>query len=297
MKNRPPLNFLRSFEASARHLSFTDAARELNCTQAAISQHIRSLETSIGRPLFERTPRSLTLTEVGESYLPAVRDALTRIDLATEAILAQPGKQRVIVSCPVTLAALWLTPLLHEFNQLHPDIEVTVHGTVWGGSGPEMSDLHILLGRKDVEIDKNSMIVSDELALVCAPSLLEGDKPLGKPEDIHNHTLIHVLGYADHWSLVARTLNIGELHQEGGLKTDSTTIALEYATTGAGLIVTQRILAQRYIERGLLIEPFPVKLHSKVGYYLHKDAKLRLRPAAKTFHNWLIEQGNKTLGD
>lgn len=51
MKSLPHLSFLRSFEAAARHLSFTSAADELNCTQAAVSNHVRSLEDYLGRPL------------------------------------------------------------------------------------------------------------------------------------------------------------------------------------------------------------------------------------------------------
>ena len=59
MKHLPHLTFLRSFEAAARHLSFTAASEELNCTQSAVSNHVRSLEEYIGRPLFVRLPRAL----------------------------------------------------------------------------------------------------------------------------------------------------------------------------------------------------------------------------------------------
>ncbi|HHY50955.1 MAG TPA: LysR family transcriptional regulator, partial [Alphaproteobacteria bacterium] len=64
MKPPPPLNYIRSFECSARHLSFTDAANELGYTQAAISNHVRALEQYLGRQLFIRYPRSLKLTEM-----------------------------------------------------------------------------------------------------------------------------------------------------------------------------------------------------------------------------------------
>ncbi len=70
MKPPPPLNYIRSFECSARHLSFTAAASELGYTQAAVSNHVRALEHYIGRQLFVRYPRSLKLTEVGEAFLP-----------------------------------------------------------------------------------------------------------------------------------------------------------------------------------------------------------------------------------
>jgi DNA-binding transcriptional LysR family regulator len=72
----PPLTWLRAFEASARTLSFTEAGRELNLTQAAVSKHVKSLELHLRHQLFHRRPRSLELTKSGVAYLPKVRDSL-----------------------------------------------------------------------------------------------------------------------------------------------------------------------------------------------------------------------------
>ena len=80
----PPLNGLRSFEAAARHLSFTRAADELGVTPGAVSQQVKSLEGALGIKLFRRLPRSLILTEEGEAYLPAITSAFDLISRATE---------------------------------------------------------------------------------------------------------------------------------------------------------------------------------------------------------------------
>ena len=69
MRQLPPLNSLQAFEAAARHLNFTEAAKELNCTQAAISQRVKSLEGYLARQLFIRKPNGLQLSEAGESSL------------------------------------------------------------------------------------------------------------------------------------------------------------------------------------------------------------------------------------
>lgn len=81
----PPLNGLRSFEAAARHLSFTRAADELGVTPGAVSQQVKSLEAALGIALFRRLPRSLVLTPAGEAYLPAIESAFDIISRATEA--------------------------------------------------------------------------------------------------------------------------------------------------------------------------------------------------------------------
>jgi LysR family glycine cleavage system transcriptional activator len=80
----PPLNGLRSFEAAARHLSFTRAADELSVTPGAVSQQVKSLEEALGVTLFRRLPRSLVLTKEGEAYLPAIESAFDIISRATE---------------------------------------------------------------------------------------------------------------------------------------------------------------------------------------------------------------------
>ncbi len=92
MKKRlPPLNWLRAFEASARHLNFTQAAAELHMTQAAISQQIKGLEAQLGTSLFKRLPRGLKLTDAGQSYIPGVRESIERLAMITDEVF---GKER-----------------------------------------------------------------------------------------------------------------------------------------------------------------------------------------------------------
>src|SRR5436190_11693121 len=78
----PPLNGLRAFEAAARHLSFKRAADELGVTPGAVSQQVKSLELALGISLFRRLPRSLILTDQGETYLPAITSAFDLISRA-----------------------------------------------------------------------------------------------------------------------------------------------------------------------------------------------------------------------
>ena len=68
-----PLNALRAFEASARHLSFTRAAIELCVTQAAVSHQVKLLESRLNVTLFKRLPRGLMITAEGEALLPVLR--------------------------------------------------------------------------------------------------------------------------------------------------------------------------------------------------------------------------------
>src|ERR1700761_6734186 len=94
----PSLNGLRAFEAAARHLSFTNAAQELNVTQTAISHQIRRLEEELGLKLFERKSRSLVLTPKASEYLPGIRAAFQDLRFATDRLLRKDGDKVLTVS-------------------------------------------------------------------------------------------------------------------------------------------------------------------------------------------------------
>src|SRR5688572_16608055 len=115
------LNWVRSFEAAARQLSFTEAATELGMTQAAVSKHVRLLEQVVGAPLFLRLPRRLQLTDAGEAYLHVVADCLSALRRSTgEIFKSRQEGGLVTVRCNVGLATHWLPRRLPTFLAAHP---------------------------------------------------------------------------------------------------------------------------------------------------------------------------------
>jgi LysR family glycine cleavage system transcriptional activator len=113
----PSLNGLRAFEAAARHLSFTEAANELNVTQAAISHQIRGLEDRLGLKLFIRRNRALLLSEAGQAYLPGIRQAFDLLHEATERLLQKDASGPLTVTTTASFATKWLVPRLGGFQQ------------------------------------------------------------------------------------------------------------------------------------------------------------------------------------
>ena len=119
-----PLNALRAFEASARHLSFTRAAIELCVTQAAISHQVKGLEQRLGTQLFRRLPRGLALTDEGLALLPALGDSFDRIAELVEGIANGTAAQLLSVAAVGTFATGWLLPRLPAFHAAHPRIDL-----------------------------------------------------------------------------------------------------------------------------------------------------------------------------
>ena len=268
MKYLPPLNYIRSFEASARHLSFTKAAEELRMTQAAVSGHVRALEQFIGRPLFYRAPRSLTLTEVASAYLPTLQRALAQIDVATGQVQTVRHRKEVALACPASVATNWLPPRLSAYRAENPEVEVTVHATIWAETTEQIVDLRIIPRHVSQPLLGQSL-GEERLVMVCRPDFLTGPDAITSPADVHRKGLIHILGRQELWEAFARYHHIQDLPLVQGLKTDSSNVALEMAIAGLGCAVTLASLADVHLRRGLLVEPFPGEIASGWGYDLH----------------------------
>lgn len=285
--NLPHLSFLRSFEAAARHLSFTSAAEELNCTQSAVSNHVRSLEDFIKRPLFVRHARSLSLTDVGRVYLPSVRHALQEIDVATQSIVLRSHTPSVVVSCPVSLAENWLPDVIKGFSARHPDISLTIHGTIWTDVEANVSDISITINHVDDVIDGMTQLWTEKLSVVCAPGFLVRGEPLQDPKQLDDAQVIHILGRPAYWEKIAAHLGLQDLNQKDGQRTNSSNLALELATKSLGCVALPRSLTRSYVQRGLLVEPFTFDLDSPWAYYAKFKDKAA-SPSVRLFQDWLL---------
>lgn len=287
MKHSPYLNYVRSFEAAARHLSFTAAAEELNYTQSAISNHVRSLEEFIGRPLFVRFPRSLSLTEVGEAYLPSIRHALTEIEAATASIINTHHEKKVAISCPMSLAQNWLAQAIAELNIVHPDLSITIHGTIWNDVEPEIADIRLTSERHDNEPHDARILWREKLAIVCAPDFQISNMPVKNASDIKAQNLINILGRSIYWQSFTNLFDIEDLSLSSGPQTNSVNVAMELAANGRGCALVPKSLIETYVTRGLLIEPFTFELFSPWSCYISNEVS----PVPKhvgIVRNWLI---------
>jgi LysR family glycine cleavage system transcriptional activator len=140
----PPLNPLRSFEAAARHLSFTFAARELHVTPGAVGPQVKALEARLGVRLFERLHKQLILTPSGQEYVLAVRKGFCLIGDATERLKPQGVTIVLSVGVYTRFDLARLRP--DRFRADHPAIRLRIM---------EPAGLHELReGKVDLLIDR-----------------------------------------------------------------------------------------------------------------------------------------------
>lgn len=285
VRPQPPLNFIRSFECAARHLSFTRAAEELGYTQAAISTHVRALENYMGRKLFVRTARNIRLTEMGEAFLPTLRQGLEMIDDATSAIATTSRNRSVVVACPMSLAENWLPACIDAFTALHPDVEIVINATVWNHTEDHVADIVVSVDRADVVPPGARKLWNETLSLVCAPSLAAS---IGTTAQLATAPRIGVAGRQEYWAILFGALGLDVPEGDTAIKANASNVALEMAAHGLGVTVALSTLCRTYIARGLLVEPQNVRPQSPWGYYIVNRREER-SPTTRMMYRHIME--------
>lgn len=287
----PSLNGLRAFEAAARHLSFTLAASELNVTQTAISHQIRRLEEELGIRLFIRQNRALALTPEARDYLPGVRAAFNDLRLATDRLLRKEDDRVLTVSTLASLAAKWLLPRLTDFQEQHPGIDVRITtSTSLVDFQRDNVDAAIRYGRGQWPGLRADWLMADELFPVCSPSLLRGDKPLRRPEDLRNHPLLHTSSSnSDDWRLWLTAAGLpADIARQPGITFDMIFMTIQAAIDGIGVAMGRTSYVQDDIAKGRLVVPFKIALPADAGFYLVSPEGRREAPKLAAFRNWMI---------
>lgn len=291
----PPLKALHVFEVAGRHLSFTRAAEELHVTQAAVSHQIKKLEEKLGVKLFRRFNRRLLLTEEGQIYLPAVREALRHIGHATDQLLAKHRTGVLTVSVLPSFAAKWLVPRLHKFRDLYPDVDVRVSAFEWPVDfGRDEVDLAIRYGRGKWPGLQADPLLTEEVFPVCSPALVEGGNALLKPADLRHQTLLHDDYSREDWRIWLKAAGVTQVDPRRGLSFSHTSIMLEAAESGQGVALGRTPLVADDLARGRLVKPFDISLPADYAYYVVCPVEAADRPKITAFREWLLAEAAAT---
>lgn len=292
VRRLPPMNWLRAFEAAARHVSFTGAAQELGVTPSAVSQQVRLLEHHLGSTLFYRLPRSLKLAEAGEAYLPLVRDAFERLAASTAEIFGDRTGERLTVKATMGFALFWLVPRLPRFRALHPEIALRVTTSIWAGEprDPAM-DLEIRHGPDSWPGMRAERLTRDLVFPVCSPELRDGPPRLEHPAELARHTLLHAVGFREGWSdWLARAGAAGLVDAAAGLEFDTSAMTIELALRGAGVALGRSCFVGEHLAAGRLVAPFDLAIPTDEAVYLISPAGRPAESAAERFRVWLLTE-------
>ncbi len=279
-----PLNALRAFEVSARHLSFTRAAAELHVTQTAVSQHVKNLEERLQVPLFRRLPRGLALTDEGMALLPVLAQSFERIGQLLDQFGDGRAREALTVGVVGTFAVGWLIPRLRDFQQLHPfvDFRLFTHNNRVDMAG-EGLDYAIRFGDGAWHGTEAQALLAAPLSPMCTPAL---GAALHTPADLAGQVLLRSYR-ADEWVdwFAAAATPCPMLR---GAVFDSSLTMAEAAAQGAGIALLPVRMFARELQQGRLVRPFEAEV-SNGRYWLTRLKSRPLTPAMQAFNAWLVQ--------
>ena len=289
----PSTSQLRTFEASARHLSFTRAAEELFLTQSAISHQINGLEELVQQKLFLRQNRRLILTSQGQEFLLIVRKILPMLHRSVEKMRQGNASRKITISTLPSIAATWLVSKLGRLRCAFPDIDLMViaSDTPDNFSSDDTVDFAISFSHP-VGKDMWQRKIMDEYYLpVCAPTLLENSTlPLKQPDDLCHHTLIHqedTLGWTGWFSYYELDTVTSSSHI---LSFSHGDLAIQAAIEGQGVALARRLMVQRALEQKNLIALFNKPLPTRRKYMIITPQENTENAVMMEIIHWLSEE-------
>lgn len=284
----PPLNSLRAFEAAGRALSFRAAAEELAVTQGAVAQQVRGLEDHLGLALFHRLPRGLSLTPEGRVYLAEISAAFDKLTHATAELLARPA--RVTISVTPTVATRLLIPRMADLRAALPGVELR---TIAEESLPDFNrddvDVAICFTRPPFpQAAEAQLLLAQSVIAVASPAivapLLSGGRHLPLTEtEVQALPLIHHC--LDDWPRFLATARALP-----GPRFSLTSMAIDTALAGQGVIVVNRAFVEAELADGRLVQVMDRVLQVAPQYYIFRKRSADRRPEVDAVWNWCLQR-------
>ncbi|MBV7484900.1 LysR substrate-binding domain-containing protein [Bordetella sp. BOR01] len=290
-RHLPSLSALRAFEATARHLSFTRAAVELNLTQTAISHRIKELEGLLMVKLFARKQSAISLTEEGRAYLDSIRPALAQIASATDGI-SSVRENRLNITCLSAFAFTCLIPALPNFQNRHPGIALRLMPSAATGR-PDMRDFDVAVwhGPNDWPGFESARISKEEIFPVCSPQLLANRPQLETPADLRHYSVVRTVSpiITDEWPAWLQHTGHESTEFGGEIYCEGLFFSMASTRAGLGVGLGRSSLVKDDLANGRLVEPFGVRLPSDSAYYAVSRPDKSALPRVKVFTEWLLE--------
>ncbi len=297
----PALELFHTFEAVARHRSFTRAADELCLTQSAVSRQIKTLEDALGLRLFRRLHRAIEVTAEGQRLVEAVTRGLDDISNCLAAIGAATRTPQITVCASVAFAWFWLMPRLERFGALQPDVDLRVLATdqpVLPGTGDV--DVAILFGAGKWEGLEARLLFGERVYPVCSPAYRRDHPLLHRPEDLLDQTLLHLeygkpsFGGVD-WRTWLLRQGVGGQPVRRGLRFNSYPMVLEAAQAGQGVALGWSYITDPLLADGRLVCPVDRTVETQEGYYVCASKETDQLSGIVSFMDWISDEARSAI--
>jgi LysR family transcriptional regulator, carnitine catabolism transcriptional activator len=297
------LKHIKAFDAVARHLHFTKAAREQNITQPTLTLLIQQLEDSVGAKLLLRSTREVALTEMGSEFLPRARKIVVELERAMAHMrdLASLKKGKVTVAAFPSVATNQLPGIIVEYRRDFPDIHVKIHDGIFESVIDKVregvADFAIASYQDEMQDLKFEQLYDDEIMLIATKDHRLARHEVVRWRDIGEEEIIMLSGDTGTRQRIDRDLDHHGILVNAILEPAlvPTAAALVAAGAGLGVILSSYlpVIDTSNIVTLPLIEPEirrPVGIITRPDRVLSpaaEEMKLRVAAALAKFPDWM----------
>lgn len=286
----PSTAALISFEAAARHESFTRAAEELSLTQGAICRQIASLEEFLSVELFRRSRRGVKLTEAGLSYSRRVATQLDAVERDTLSVMGQQGTNVIELAVVPTFGTQWLLPRLKDFQLKHPEVTVNLTNRTRPFLFADTEfDAAIYFGDADWSGTESHRLMGENPMPVCSPALLGNRKQLTAAA-IAELPLLQQTTRPYAWRQWFNSQQLNIPRDMTGPRYELFSMLAQAAMHDMGVALIPPFLIQRELAEKRLVVANPQALSSIKAYYLMIPERKVESASLKAFRDWLVNQ-------
>ncbi|MCG6575941.1 LysR family transcriptional regulator [Pseudomonas sp. AF32] len=288
----PSTAALVSFEAAARHESFTKAAQELSLTQGAICRQIASLEDFLSVELFRRSRRGVKLTEAGLSYSRRVATQLDAVERDTLSVMGHTGANVIELAVVPTFGTQWLLPRLKDFQQQHPEVTVNLTNRTRPFLFADTEfDAAIYFGDADWSGTESHKLMGENPMPVCSPSLLNNQSHL-TADAIAELPLLQQTTRPYAWRQWFNAQHLNVARDLTGPRYELFSMLAQAAMHDMGIALIPPFLIQRELAEKRLVVANRNALSSIKAYYLMIPERKVESASLRAFRDWLIKQAN-----
>ncbi len=298
LRNRlPPTNALVTFEAVARHVSFTHAARELGVSQAATSRQVRLLEDHLGVVLLDRARKRVRLTAAGQQLLEAVAMGFGHIAGVADGLRQERRGRALTVATSLAFSAFWLMPRLPAFHAANPALELRLSTSDSEADWyADDVDVAVVFGPQTVSGWHREALFGDQVIAVCRPDYFGARGLPPSVQALQEETLLQIESPYVSWfswpDWFAR--NAAPLRRDPrGPRFNNYTIAIQAALDGQGLALGWRRLIAPLLRDGRLIQVTSASVTPDDAYVLLIPERAGEDRRVRAFRNWILREARE----
>jgi DNA-binding transcriptional LysR family regulator len=293
----PSLTGLNTFDACARHGSFTAAAGELGVTLGAVSRQVKALEAELDCPLFLRLHRGVELTPAGIDLFQTLSSSFQQIGRLCQEFRNRAGSSEVTLAATTAFASLWLMPRIGGFWQKYQDINLN-HAISDNplDSGFLHADIRIRYGDGHWRGEKTTKLFDDRIYPVCGRAFAERHD-LRAAADLLQHPLLQLDGVDPAWSgweVPLARWNC-DIRRANFRRFNNYVVALQAAEENQGILLGWHSQVAALVERGDLVRIGTMEIDAPGSFYLAWAENRPLSESAAHLHDWLLEAGQRQV--